>query len=237
MTYDEYVATLANLIPIAEDDANFVQILPATLDYAQNRIQNDLSLMASIASATVALTPGTRSATLPTPSGSGNLPIYIVESCNVVTPASTAPDSGTRNPVQRTTVESLNYQWGNSSDTGLPVQFAMLNATQALFGPFPDAAYNAEFIGVYTPPSLSSTTTETWISANMPELLIAASMVFLTGWMRDFGQQSDDPAAAGSWENQYQLLLASESIQEARKRSGIPGWVPAQPEPAGPRQS
>lgn len=236
MTYDDLVATLANLIPIAADDANFGQILPATLDYAQNRIQNDLSLMAHEAAATVALTPGTRSATLPTPSGAGNGPIYIVESCNVVTPAGTAPDSGTRNSVQRTTVESLNYQWGSATDTALPVQFAMLNDTTALFGPFPDAAYIAEFIGVYNPPSLSSSTQETWISINMPELLIAACMIFLTGWMRDFGQQSDDPQAGQSWEAVYQALLAADAVQEARKRAGIPGWVPAQPQPAGPRQ-
>lgn len=236
MTYDDLVTTLANLVPIAENDANFVQILPITLDYAQNRIQNDLSLIAHEAAATVALTPGTRSVTLPTPSGTGNGAIYIVESCNVITPAATVPDSGTRNSVQRTTVESLNYQWGNSADTDLPVQFAMLNDTTALFGPFPDAAYVAEFIGVYSPPSLSLTEQETWISINMPELLVAACMVFLTGWMRDFGQQSNDPAASQSWEAQYQALLAADAIQEARKRAGIPGWVPAQPAPAGPRQ-
>lgn len=237
MTYDEYVATLANLVPIDSTDVNFQQVLPQTIEYAQNRIQNDLDLVAHYAAATVDLVAGTRSVTLPTPSGTGNGAIYIVESCNVITPAATVPDSGMRNAVQPTSIEALNYQWGDSTDRALPIQFAMLNDTTALFGPFPDAAYKAEFIGVYTPPSLSATTTETWLSINMPELLIAASMVFLTGWMRDFGQQSDDPQAGQSWEAVYQSLMAADAIQESRKRFGIPGWVSQQPEPAGPRQN
>ena len=51
-----------------------------------------------------------------------------------------------------------------------------------------------------------------------PDLFIAASMIFASGYQRDFGSQSDNPQQAQSWESQYQTLIKSASTEEARKR-------------------
>lgn len=238
LTYSSYVTTMANLLVVEETNADFVQILPSMIDYATHRIENDLDLIANFAAASVACTPGTRSVTLPTPTGSGNGPIYIVQSASIITPAATLPDAGTRNPLQRMSVEALNWNWPTVTDTGVPAQFAMLDATTALLGPAPDAAYRAEFIGVYDPPVLSDTATTTWITLNLPELFIAASMVFGTGWQRDFGAQANDPQASQSWEAQYQALLQADTVQELRKKSSSSAWTAISPAPLAnpPRQ-
>ena len=51
----------------------------------------------------------------------------------------------------------------------------------------------------------------------------AASAIFLMGYQRDFGAQSDDPAAAQSWENQYEKLLMGANAEEMRRKFAAPG--------------
>jgi len=58
---------------------------------------------------------------------------------------------------------------------------------------------------------------------------MAASMVFGSGFMRDFGSQTDDPQQSGSWETQYQALLRSADVEELRKKYQSQGWTSAKP--------
>lgn len=225
LTYTDYVATMANLLVI-DDVANteFVQILPAMISYAEDRIQNDLDLIATFGSSTISLSANNPAGTIPTG-------MYIVDSINVITPAATNPDSGTRNPLQRLSVEQLHFIWPDATDTDLPQNYAILNDTTIILAPTPDAAYKAEVIGVSTLTPISGTNATNFISINLPELLIAASCVFGFGWQRDFGQQSSDPNASTSWESQYQALLKSDLVQEARKKAVSSAWTPYSPAP------
>lgn len=239
MNYTDTVATLANLLVMDSVlNVEFQQILPSMLEYSSNRIQNDLDLIASVSTATAAMVAGTRQVTIPDDAGS--LQINIINSVNLITPAATLPDAGTRNALQRVSVEALNYMWpsGLTPDRGQPVNYAVLNDQIALFGPFPDAAYKAEFVGVVRLAPISVSNTTTWITDNLPELFIAASMVYGTGWQRDFGAQTSDPQAGMSWEQTYQNLLQSAGVQEFRKFSRSSAWQPVSPSPLAnpPRQ-
>jgi hypothetical protein len=61
-------------------------------------------------------------------------------------------------------------------------------------------------------------------------------MIFVAGWQRNYGSQSDDPQTAQSWQNQYNMLLQSANLQEARARFAGPSWTPTRPEPAATPQ-
>lgn len=63
---------------------------------------------------------------------------------------------------------------------------------------------------------LGSATTQ--LTTYFPDLFIAASMIFASGYQRDFGAQADNPSQAQSWETQYQLLIKSALTEEARKK-------------------
>ena len=71
----------------------------------------------------------------------------------------------------------------------------------------------------------------TFISQYLPDLLIMASMVYISAYQRNFGRQSDDPQMAQSYESQYQTLLKSAAVEEARKKFEGPGWTSQSPSP------
>ncbi|WP_421696935.1 hypothetical protein [Ancylobacter sp.] len=225
MNYTQYVATMRNLLVISDTgpgNDNFVQILPTMIDYAERRINKDLDLLGYYTSATGNASNGVRSITIPDA-------IDILDSAWVVTPAGTAPDAGTRAPLQRVTVEYMNYVWPQVTQTGTPQWIALLNTTTAYLAPTPNGAYRVEFVGLSEPAQLSAGTPETYISTNLTDLFIAASMVFGTGFQRDFGSQSDNPQASVSWESQYQALLSSAAIQELRRKAQSVSWTSDQP--------
>ncbi|MDE2096315.1 MAG: hypothetical protein KGL39_03650 [Patescibacteria group bacterium] len=74
--------------------------------------------------------------------------------------------------------------------------------------------------------SMTTSPQTTYLSTYYPDLLFAASMVEATGWMRDYGQQADDPKLALSWENNYQTHKQS-ALEEAQRQKGSSiGWSP-----------
>jgi hypothetical protein len=107
----------------------------------------------------------------------------------------------------------------------IPALFAMIDQNDIIVGPAPISAFGVEVIGTIRPTPLSSTNTTTFLTSNLPDLFMAASMVFASGYMRNFGAQSDDPAKAVSWESQYQALFASAKGEETRKRFAGLGWT------------
>jgi len=95
----------------------------------------------------------------------------------------------------------------------------------------PDASYRVEVVATYRPNSLSASNTTTFISQYFPDLLIMASMIYISAYQRNFGRQSDDPQMAQSYESQYQALLKSATVEEARKKFEGPGWTSRSPTP------
>lgn len=233
LTYTQYVTDIANLLVVPTSDPGFTTMLPNMLDDAELRIQRDLDLVDStVRDTTGTLTVGSRNFTLPTDIGS----YIVVDQLNVITPVgTTSADSGTRVPLVKCSIDLLDALWPSSSGATVPKYFAAMDQGLMIVGPFPDAAYNVEVVGSqrFTPLYISQTTSP--ISVFFPDLLIAASMKFGTGYQRNFGAGSDDPQMAGSWENHYQTLLKSALTEESRKKFLIGDTSPNPPTPAMPK--
>ena len=227
LNYSQYKTLIATLAVVDEADPAFNTILPQMITYAENRICRELDFLFTSTSITgYSLTSGSRSVTIPQGT------IVVSDQVNIITPAGIMnPDAGTRNPCLPTTKEFLDAVYGSSSYTGMPQYFVPFNDNLFLFGPYADQTYYIEIIGTYRPESLSPTNTTTFISLYLPDLFTMASMIYISGYQRDFGRQSDDPQMAQSYEGQYQLLLKGAMVEEARKKFEASGWSSQSPSP------
>jgi len=227
LTYAQYKTEIATLAVVEETDPAFVEILPQMITYAENRMYRDLDFLFTSTSLTgYAIVPGSRAVTIP----EGTL--VVSEQINVLTPAGTInPNLGTRNPLLPVTKEFLDAVYGSATSTGVPRYWCPFNDNLFLVGPYPDQQYYIEIVGTYRPASLSSTNTTTFISLYLPDVFIMASMVYVSGYQRNFGRQSDDPAMAQSYESQYQTLLKGAAVEEARKKFEASGWTSQGPAP------
>lgn len=225
LTYATYKTQIATMAVVSETDAAFLVVLPMMIDYAELRICRDLDFLEfSESNSSVACTPNSRQVTLPTGT------FVVSEQINIITPAGTAdPEQGTRTPLLPTTKEFLDAVYGSSASAGVPKYYAPFNDNLFLLGPFPDAAYQVEVVGMVRPETLSASNTTTFISQYLPDLFVMASMVYISAYQRNFGRQSDDPQMAVSYESQYQTLLKGAAIEEARKKYEASGWSSQSP--------
>ena len=236
LTYATYKTQIAEMAVVAEDDVNFLAILPSMIDYATLRINRDLDLLITSASLTgedYKLTAGNRNLSF-----SQNLPdgsyFVVSEQINLITPAGQIIlDESTRVPLLPTTKEFLDAVFGSSlaENRAQPRYFAPFNDTLFLVGPVPDVDYYVEVVGTVRPAPLSEDVPTTFISQYLPDLLIMASMIYFSAYQRNFGRQSDDPQMAQSYESQYGTLLKSAMVEEARKKFEGAAWSSQAPAP------
>jgi hypothetical protein len=226
LTYSTYVATLANLAVVDAANDDFVQVLPSVIDYAEQRIYRELDILNTVVRSTGVLSVGSRTFNLPTSLGR-----YVVTNgINIITPASTVtPDEGTRNPAVPASRDMLDSIWPSTTGAGVPAYYAMITDQQVIFGPAPDASYTAEVIGTIRPTPLSSSNETTYLTLYLPDLFVAASMIFISGWQKNFGAQADNPQMASSWQAQYEKLFPSANVEEQRKRFASGAWGSLQP--------
>jgi hypothetical protein len=59
-------------------------------------------------------------------------------------------------------------------------------------------------------------------------------MIFITGYQRDFGAQSDNPQQAQSWEAQYNNLVKGAMLESLRQKFSGPGWTSLSAIPIAP---
>jgi hypothetical protein len=204
-------------------DAAMNTILPMMLNYAELRIQRDLDLLPlQTTNTSYALTSGSNLLTV-----SANDFVTIQ---NIILTA-------TGTPLLPVTKEWLQNCYGVGGTAGPPNYFAPYGGdastagnTSQFFvvGPYPDQSYAVTLVGTIRMPTLYVTsgagTNTTFISTFLPDLLLMASMVFASGYQRNFGRQSDDPAMAQSYENQYQMLLKGAMVEEYRKKFEAYAW-------------
>lgn len=237
-TYTTFVAELAVLAQFNPTDVNFVANLPSCIDYATDRITRELNLLNTITSnSTIQTTVGSRIVSL-----AALNPIFnTLQDINVLTPSGvTSPDLSTRVQLTIQSRAFMNAVYGTSPSTGgltaTPQYFAMVTDQVIQVGPYPDAAYNLEIIGTVRPTALSASVPNgtNWISLYLPDLFLAAAMVQMSGFMRSFGAQSDDPKLAVSWESQYGLLRDSASVEDAMRKYFSTGWTAQVPSQLNP---
>jgi len=239
LTYNTYVTQIAEMAVVAPDDANFLAILPAMIDYAELRIYRDLDLTntsTAFHGPQIKLNAGNRNLEFPMtlPDGSGS--IVVTEQITLITPAGqTDPDAATaaRVTLQPVTKEFLDMVYGSNavSARGEPRYFAPFNENLFFVGPVPDQTYYVEVVATSRPNSMSASNPTTFISTYLPDLLIMASMIYISAYQRNFGRQSDDPQMAQSYESQYQALLKSAASEEARKKFEGSAWTSQAPSP------
>ena len=217
-TYSTYRIALQTLVVSQDPDAAFDNILPSAIDYAEQRIYRELDLLQTVqrlyGSATTA--------------ANRNLSIdnsfVVVNGINLFSPAGSDEDTGERVPLLPVSRDLLDMIWPGNQTTGEPAQFAMIDQWNAILGPAPDDVYNIEVVGTYRPAALSASNPNTFLTDHLPDLFVAGSMVFMSGYMRNFGQQANDPQMGQSWEQQYQTLKASANAEELRKKFWADSW-------------
>lgn len=223
---------------VTSSDPNFTNIIPQMLNYAELRIQRDLDFLATQNAQTfTVVATSTNQLTIPTQN------FVALQTITVSDP------SGSITSLTPVTASFLQNVYGTNSGSGTPQYFAVYGGDQAtggqtsqyvLFGPWTPSTgtYTFSVTGTTRQPTLynyatttnsAADTSYTFISQNLPDLLIQASMIYLSAYQRNFGRQADDPAMAQSYESQYNLLLKSAMVEEARKKFQSSGWTSYSP--------
>lgn len=230
LDYNAYVAQIANLLVVPSTEANFQIMLPGMIDYAEQRIYRELDLLyTQITDATTAVSSGNRNFTLPDTTGN---PYIVIDNINIITPATAGSSNGTRNQLTPTSREFVDIAYpSGQTATGVPEFWAMASNTEVIFGPSPDQGYIAEVVGIQRPTKLSTANSSTILTQYVPDLFVAASMVFASGYQRDFSAQGDNPQMGAAWEAQYTKLFQSASVEQMRAKYQSEGWTSNSPAP------
>jgi hypothetical protein len=214
-----YVTQIAEMAVVPATDANYVAILPAMITYAENRIYRDLDFLVTVNTGTYSVTGGNRQVAIPTAD------FVTIQQVNLQA-------SGVTSPLLPVTKEYLDVVYPNPTPASTPQYFAMLTQNTILLGPWPDTAYSVQVVGTIRPASMSSSNQTTFISLYLPDLLIMASMVYISAYQRNFsGMAANDPQMPVSYESQYQTLLKGAMVEEARKKFQSTGWTSMSPAP------
>ncbi len=234
MNYSEVLTSISTLCAISPTNVDFLAIFPSAINDAEGRCYRDLNpLNLDVTDGSASTTANSRNFTLPT----ALCTFQIVTNVNLITPAATAPDSGTRNPLQPVSRAFLDLTYPSNSSAGTPQfycyssQSTLSSQPNIILGPWPNAIFRVEIIGKAQWTPLSASNTTTFLTNYLPDLFIAAMMVFMTGYMKNWGAQADDPKSGLSWESHYNTLLNGAGTWEARKRMGGASWTPLQLEP------
>ena len=222
MDYNAYVQQIATMAVVPVTDTNYQIILPQMISYAELRMQRDLDFLSTQISTTAySFTASNNTLTVP------QSQFVTTETMEVI------DGSGASTPLLPVTKEFLQNVYGSGSTTGLPAYYAEYGGDAAttgytsqliIVGPIPSASYQVRLTGTVRSAPLSATNTQTYISTNLPDMMIMASMIYISAYQRNFGRQSDDPQMAQSYEGQYHVLKASALVEENRKKYEAAAW-------------
>ncbi len=246
-TYASYVQAVITQIPTVITDPNLQTMLPNAIDYAELTLARDLDFLAFHGTIGLSSVAGIATVTVPASvivleelygfetlyllDGHGN-PILDGFGNKIILREGPGPPVS---PLSRAAIRAI-----YSGMTGPPEYFAVIGgaggmawtpAMQVLLGPTPDQNYPILAYVTERQETLSATNPATFISTQLPDLFWAASMIFWSSYLKNFGAQSDQPQMAVSWEQEYQRLLKSADREEMRKKFQSSGWQAQNPAP------
>lgn len=228
LTYNSFVTSLANMLPVQTADTGYQTALPNIIDDAEQRLYRELDLLSTMVTATGALTAGSRKFTLPVTSGV----FVVIEEMNAIDPPGTTnPELGTRHPLLPASKEFLDVVYPSSAGSTIPAYVAPISQQDWILGPWPDANYTVEVVGTIRPAPLSNTNQTTFLSQYLPDVFLAAAMVFASGYQKNFSSMGDNPQQAVTWESHVKPLIESARVEEIRKKFGSQGWSSKSPDP------
>lgn len=233
INYNTYISQIAGLTNITSNtlvsgDNNFAGSAAGMIDYAEQRLYRETDFLATyVTDTSTNVQANQRVFNYPTSIGT----FLVIDQINIIvssaggTSSTALSSNGIRVPLQIASKAFIDLVYpSNATSIGVPAYFSPDSNTRCLLGPVPDQSYNIEIVGTQRPVPLSSGNSSTFLTQTLPDLFIAASMVYMSGYMRNFGSQSDDPQMAQSWEAQYGKLFASANMEEIRKRYASQAW-------------
>lgn len=211
------------------DNPDFQNSLPMFINYGEARIYKKLIFLAS----------RTTEESAQFVAGNAYFPlallqnkIIVVEGFAAITPAGSTSETGTRWEFDPVSLDVVDMAFPTASITSAPDDastairyWSMYDDQTIKYGPTMDQAYTGSVTGIFAPTPLSADNPDTYLTLNWSAQFIAATMISITGWMRDYGQQSDDPKMAQSWETQYTTLEQGMMMEEQRRRGSATGWT------------
>lgn len=208
-------------------NADWLAQVPVFIFSAENRILRDLDLLsARVTDSTGTVTPNSRIFVLPTAAGI----FQDVETLALI------DANGIRMPpLLPLSKEIMDAAYPDEHAVGapsVPKYWAPYNASEVLVGPAPGFAFGVQVYGVQFPASLSEENTTTFISVNLPDLMLAAEMIDVSAWCKNFGAMSDNPAQARDWNQEYERLKGLALPWELRRKVQASGWSTRLPNPA-----
>jgi hypothetical protein len=214
-------------------DPSIQSIVPMILNYAELRCQRDLNLLSSETSNTYTLTAGQNVFSLPP---SDFLKVRTLEICQT--------NNGqvvNATPLLFTSKEFIQNCYSGLASANAPQYCAMYgdnfgdeqdSATNILLGPVPNYSWTLRVTGAARQPSLYSNasagiadTEYTYLSQWYPDLLVIASMIYISGYQRNWSATADDTPGAQSWEKQYQALRLGAISEEDERRQNGSAWT------------
>ena len=128
------------------------------------------------------------------------------------------------------------YDMGLTLDNAVSAWNGGNTFNNIVFGPYADNTYSVVVNGTIRLPSLYkfatqalAATAKTFISTYLPDLLVQASMIYISQFQRNFGPAANDPNMGPTYELQYQNLLKSAFVEEARKKFEASAWSSMSP--------
>jgi len=207
-------------------DTPLQTVAPQILSYAEGRIQRDIDALQARSSNTYTLTVGNNLLSIPVND------FLVLETLEVTQMSGSIVVNS--NPLIPVSKEFIQNCYSGVFSTGMTKYYAMIGDTfgdgantniNVLLGPPPNFAYPVRVTGVIRMPSLyqfatsgPADTSYTYISQWLPDLLLQASMIFISAYQRNFSANSDDPAMPVNYEKQYRTLLAGAIAEENRKK-------------------
>jgi hypothetical protein len=216
-TYSSLIAALQIEAVQLATDPNWLGIIATVIDDSEQRCYRDLDLVSCIVKDTSgSLTANSRNFVLPQSLGY----FMSVKGMNVVI-------SGVRQQLRPVSIHFIDATWPSDTSVAgtVPQYFAYLSDQNYVIGPSPSTAYGMEVFGTIRPTPLSVSNTTTYLTQHLSDLFFAGCMASIAGYMRNYGEQADDPKMAQSWEAQYAQRLSSANREEMRRKYQSGDWT------------
>lgn len=200
-TYTTLTAALQNWLE--DDDAEFVGSIPEIIALGEVRLLRDLDFAMFAGEGSVTVAAGTELVTKP---GVAPLTLLNYQSLSCYPTGGTGPADHALLPWLETRsdefVRDYNGQYFGAAGHGVPRYYSEASETQWRLAPTPNVEVELTYRFTARPDGLSDLVPETWLSVNVPDVLLKACLAESERFLK-----SDDRIPI--WEQDYASLLQS----------------------------